>query len=83
MLRISSNWIAAAPNALGDARRNNAWLRAKVKSRESSWSAISEEAEATEVVNNRPAGELVVVDIDVGVGKRSITGPGGPHEFVA
>ena len=65
MLRISSNWIAAAPNALGDARRNKAWLRAKVNSRESSWRAISEEADATEVVNNRPAGELVVVDIEV------------------
>ena len=31
-----------------------------MKSRETSWSAINEEAEATEVVNNRPAGELVV-----------------------
>ena len=31
-----------------------------MKSRESSWSAINDEAEATEVVNNRPAGELVV-----------------------
>ena len=34
-----------------------------MKSLESSWSAINEEAEATEVVNNRPAGGLLVVDI--------------------
>jgi len=59
--------MAAAPNAVGDARRSSAWLRAKVKSRENSWRAINEEAEAIEVLSSRPAGKPIVgfVDMDV------------------
>ena len=52
VLIISSNWIAAAPKALGEARRNRAWLSAKVKNREKSWSAIREDAEDMEESSN-------------------------------
>lgn len=48
VLRISSNWIAAAPKALGEARRNNAWFRMKVNRREKSCKAMSEDAEEKE-----------------------------------
>jgi len=55
VLSMSSNWIAAAPNALGEARRNKAWFSAKVKNREKSWSAIREDAEDMEELSNRLA----------------------------
>jgi hypothetical protein len=42
-------------------------LRTKVKSRESSWRAINEEAEAIEVLSSRPAGKLVVCVVDMDV----------------
>ena len=42
VLRTSSNWMAAAPKAVGDARRTRAWLRAKVPPRESTCSPIND-----------------------------------------
>ena len=36
VVRINSNWIAATPNAEGEARRKRAWFRIKVKVRDKS-----------------------------------------------
>ena len=60
---MSSNWIAAAPNALGEARRNKAWFSPKVKNREKSWRAIREDAEDMEELSGQVAesAELVIV----------------------
>lgn len=63
VLIMSSNWIAAAPNALGEARRNKAWFSAKVKNREKSWRPIREDAEDMEELSSQVAesAELVMV----------------------
>jgi hypothetical protein len=45
VLRMSSNWIAAAPNADGDARRTKAWFNMDVNSRENSWRPMREDIE--------------------------------------
>ena len=45
VLSISSNWIAAAPNAVGDVRRKRAWFSTNVKPREKSCRTIREHVE--------------------------------------
>lgn len=40
--------MAAAPNALGEARRNKAWFKMNVNNREKSCKAISEEMDESE-----------------------------------
>jgi len=40
VLRISSNWITAAPKTSGEVRRTRAWFKTKVNRREKSWRAM-------------------------------------------
>ena len=64
VLIMSSNWIAAAPNALGEARRNKAWFRAKVKNREKSWRAIREDAEDMVDLNSLSVELVIAPDVE-------------------
>ena len=55
---------AAAPNALGEARRNKAWFRAKVKNREKSWRAIREDAEDMVDLNSLSVELVIAPDVE-------------------
>ena len=62
VLRMSSNWMAAAPNALGEARRNRAWFKMNVNRREKSCKAMREEMDESEDLRSGSS----VVDVIVG-----------------
>lgn len=67
VLRISSKWIAAVPNARGEAMRNMAWFSTNVKRREKSCSAMSEDAEEKDdLKSNSLLGLLLLAIADDG-----------------